>query len=303
MKSSKGVNMGFLKVFSKSKDIPKIDDELDVPPAPPKFLESEALPDTVIDEELPKSKKSKKAAKREKFPKVPPLEDLEMPRFEEPSLPSIPKMPPIEPKPEGKIELPPLPDLPPLQESTEKAGGLPPLPKLEKPKKRFSLFGRKPKIKKKTPELKLPELPPLEEPKEPEVPELPPLEEHEAPQFPTLPGAEFTGISPEEKTKPMMVQQPLHTLPKEPIHPLTKEKPKIRIEKPVAARSKFIRIENFGQVLTNLDHIKDKLKGFEDNPVLEDAQTKVDGQLNKWNSIVNDINRKLNFVEKTLFER
>jgi len=278
--------MGFLN-FKKKRKLPA-DIDLDLPPEPPKMMAKESSTSGPIDEELmvPKAKKSKlPKLKKEKMPELPPL-----PKIEEHELPPLPK----------EEELPELPPLPGEYE-------LPPLPELEaKPKKRLFSFLKPKKAKKGKIGEELPELPPLPEihempPKaEKEFPELPPLpEEHELPSLPEVHARapEMPKLPPihEEKVPEMRPLLREHEMPAPgPIAP-----PK-DIGKP---KPKFITINDFRYIQSSIRSARDMVKGmdgfFSD---LDGVKTNRHKRYGEWHNSLKDIQRKIMFVDKTLFE-
>lgn len=267
--------MAFLNFMKKREELPS-DIDLDMPPEPPKMMEEEILTEEPIDEELMPLKKTKpkklkvKAPKEEKLPELPPLPEVGGEEF--PALPPLPEEE-KKPLPELAEKLPPLPE-----EKPEELGELPPPPQIGKEKKGFFSFLKPKKAAEKLP------LPKIEE----EIPAVPPL-----------PGAgeEFPAIPPlpeKEEVLPKLEKEiPVPKL----IEPLKPEP-----EKPII-KQKFITIDDFRQIQGNISDTKGILKGIDDFfTKLEEVKGIGDKEYLELNNSLQDIQRKIMFVDKTLFK-
>lgn len=149
--------------------------------------------------------------------------------------------------------------------------------------------------------------PPIPKPKgakeELEIPPAPPSEE-ELPEFPEIP--EFK----EEKPK-------IHEIPSAPPEPI---KPKAeKIEEKVFKEEKaeitkaelheevtkptFVRMESFQSIISELNLIKSIAKESEDAIArVDDFAGDQEKEFNKWQTQLNDIQKKLIFVDKTTFK-
>jgi hypothetical protein len=305
--------MAFLNFAKKKGKIPDTTD-LDIPPEPPKIMEEDISTNEPIDEELMPLRKTK--PKKEKLPEIPPLpkmeeleplpeeglaakelKELELPPppvkkkrgffFRKPKkaveIPSIEEeLPPLPPLPKGEEEIPPMPSspreekkLPPLPEKE-----IPPMPSLPEIEEELPAIPPLPKEEKE-----FPEIPPIPETKE-KVPELPPLPE----KVPTLPelerGIHFTPPKPPPPERP--VQEPLK--PEEPLH------------EEVKPRKRFIVLDDFKQIQSNITNTKSTLKDiYSYLSELEEVKG-IDKKYSELNNNLQDIQKKLVFVDKTLFK-
>ncbi len=287
--------MAFLNFAKKKEKIPDTTD-LDIPPEPPKIVEEEISTKEPMDEELMPFKPKTKA--KERLPEIPPLPSIEelepLPESEEElaaeelkelELPPPPvkkkrrfffrkpkKVAEKLPLPSIEEELPPLPplpeeekELPPLPEIEEEIPPMPPLPKEEE----------------------FPEIPPVPETEE-EIPAMPPLPE----KVPTLPELEreihFTPLKPTPPPE-RPVREPLR--PKEPLP-----------EEGISIRKKFITIDDFKQIQNNITNTKSTLKDIHFYLSELEEHKKMDRKYLELNNSLQDIQKKLVFVDKTLFK-
>lgn len=263
--------------------LPPLPEEHELPPLPG---HDEKLPEMPP---LPKAGEKKKMfsfLKRKKTPK-----GKEMPHVKEEPLeiPAVPEMhgakaPELPPLPE-EHELPPLPghndipDVPPLPEEH----GLPPLPDHKKIVPDVHPIHHEPK------------LPPL-----PGEHELPPLPGHEdIPDVPPLPKEQELPPLPEEHELPPIKEAPKveHKLP-----PL-----KEKVEKPampvVGPAERFVTLDQFRLIQGDISGIKNDLKGIDEFFVrLEEEKSGIDHKYSEWQHSLQDIQRKIIFVDKTLFK-
>ena len=215
-------------------------------------------------------------------PPLPPgMEDKELSvggkELEE--LPELPEIPDIE----GDISLdkPPSPELKPL---TEK-----PLPELELPEEKLD------------PE----ELPPS--------PELPKLDEGIEKPEPPKPGPLFGSRPRPLFGAQLQKETPNIRLPPEPI---PKIKPYERLERAAVREQKgvlqhkeakgpiFVRVERFRDILTGTNTIKNNLKiASQSIAKLNELDANRDKVLEKWHNVMMDLQKKLIFIDKTLFKR
>ena len=267
--------MGLLNLMGKKRELP-MDIDLDMPPAPPKIgMEEETYREEPIDEELmPLNKKALKPRKikapkiEEELPEIPPL-----PEMEEPELPHLPEEEEQLPQLED-IELPPFPE--DVPESKAKKKGL------------FSFL----KPRKAVKEMPLPKeefagLPPLPElGEEKEFPELPTLEEDM--------GAASIGPFKEEMGEvPPRIETEVHiNRPREPLRQVVEN-----------VKPKFVTITNFRDIQKEINNAKSSLKGIDlFFARLEEVKNVRDKAYKEWYDSLNDIHRKVMFVDKTLFE-
>lgn len=278
--------MGFLNFMKKKEELPA-DIDLDMPPEPPKIgLEKDFSAEYPIDEELMPLKRRNQQKKAQKFnakkekmklPELPPLPEVEA------ELPELPPLPEADDVSAGELpELPPLPD----EENFEQRLSAAP----EKKKGLFSLFKKKQVTEKAQVRTvnELPLLPEIGEESEiderlPELPQFPDMEEISAP-IPITPEPELP-ISRSLPGKPSTLKI---------------EKPKV--SKPIV-KTKFITISEFRNIQSIINDAKSNLKGI-DVFFSELAQVKSDKdkEYTGWYNALQDIQRKIMFVDKTLFE-
>lgn len=179
-------------------------------------------------------------------------------------------------KKEGKkvnLEIPPPPP-PSLQK---------PLPEFKKPK----IEQIEPKFKPITPKLNIPEIS-FKPPHKPQI-NIPKTVMQPIRFKPSFPKPEFK----HEEHK--------HEEHKHEEH--IEEEPKIIPEKHITHKEIFVRTENFKHVVDNLNSIKKKIKESENAlSRLNDVKNDEDKQYEKWHSQLEEVQRKLMFVDKMLFE-
>ena len=165
----------------------------------------------------------------------------------------------------------------------------------------------------KRPNLESIELPPLppEDESFPSLPELPPLpdepklkqfdEEIQSPIFPEIPEDAPSELPPFPEMKREIPRINMGKIEEE---DAKKEKALLekarerRIEKPI-----FVRVEDFKQVLADINEIKAEIKNAEDCLVqITEVKNEKDKGYNAWNSELKDLERKFIFIDKTLFE-
>ena len=209
-------------------------------------------------------------------------------------------IPPLHPDFEGKRlkgtkkELPEFPELPEMPEAEE------PFPETLKEKPVREEFPSE----KPSPELKIPPLP-----------ELPKIEEgFGEPEFPQ-PRRPLFGV---HKPMPIVTEQKLPAQPKIEATPkrMPEIKPYERLEKAAVKEERavlkykkvkkpiFIRVDRFREVLTGTDAIKNNLKiAAQSIAKLDGICADKDKVLGKWHNVMMDLQKKLIFIDKTLFKR
>ncbi|NQU79205.1 hypothetical protein HQ545_05560 [Candidatus Woesearchaeota archaeon] len=223
-------------------------------------------------------------------------------------LPPIPKIEGLEGFPELKQDsLPPLPEssLPPLP--SELPGNLPPLPtenKFSMPEMITPLM-KEDMVKKTEPKLqKLPDFPTPSQ-----LPELT-AAKFQPTQFPDVPSPDMVPdtIPPlegvpeppkyrEEKTpKEIIAESAPVTLPEHTLRPAPKQRD--------ANGPRFIKTDDFRQVLEQIEDIKSKFK--EEDDILfriTEIKNAQDSKFEDFRQSLEDMQRKLLFVDRSLFER
>lgn len=191
-------------------------------------------------------------------------------------------------KKEGKKEGLDIP--PPPPPSLQKAFSKEPTPKIDIPK-----------FEQPKPKMQL--IPKLDKPEIPFKPEKPkiniPKKIMEPIRFkPSFPKPEFKFPKPEFKPH---IEQPKSHLEMHEEH--EDIKPNIIPEKHVTNKEIFVRTENFKFVVDNLNSIKKKIKESEKALArLNDIKNSEDKEYEKWHSQLEDVQRKLMYADKTLFE-
>jgi len=161
-------------------------------------------------------------------------------------------------------------------------------------------------FKKRQKQLDLPPPPPPEF-LQPELPEddleLPPLPELE-PIGPEETKATNYEIPPLEEEFPLplepmpKLEEPMKTIePQEPID-LTKEKPETKSRGPI-----FIKVDDYRNILENVNVIRNKIN--ESDYIIEalnDLKTKIDSEFEKWREEFEEMQRKVMYMDKALFE-
>lgn len=152
--------------------------------------------------------------------------------------------------------------------------------------------------------------PDLEPPKKPEIPEempklpvsKPPEISEEMPKSPEFPRFE-------EKVKPLPSQK-LTPPPHRARHPISQmERATIREEKHVLmhettpSKPIYLEVENFKEIKRSATLIKNDLRNADEILVkLQDIKENKDKKFNKWQKTMEDIQKKMIFMDKTLFE-
>jgi len=174
----------------------------------------------------------------------------------------------------------------------------------------FNFFKRKEKkVEEIKPEKKLGKLvpPPAPAGKELDIPPAPPSEE-DLPEFPELP--KFKGkLQPEKPKIPKLTLPKLK--PKKPAIPEAEnlEKEAVKEEKFEFEEHKelikpvFVKMEMFQSIINELNLIKNVAKESDDAIArVGDFAQDQEKEFNKWQSQLADIQKKLIFVEKTMFK-
>ena len=175
------------------------------------------------------------------------------------------------------------------------------------------LFGKK---KKELPPLELPkyetgsnlkELPPLPDIPAPsaEIGELPPLED-----LPPMPAEEEPFVfAPEEEAKPEdvpEVNEDEHGFQiygeEEKLLPAPKEIKTEEAPKFVDVGELFVRSDDYTEIMQNIKAIRAKVNESDKTFMnVKELKSQSEKELNKMRDIVEDINKKLNYVDKTVF--
>lgn len=172
-------------------------------------------------------------------------------------------------------------------------------------------------LKKKTKKLDIPPPPPaLDIPPPPEdldLPELPPLPEEimseekkgTTPE-PPMKFPEFPKIEP--ITEEVMPIKPIPTLPTHEFEPKKKEKKETTVVKekrfPSVGKDIFVKADQYKEILESVDVTKRKIR--ESEKILErlnEIKNIKDNEFEKWRTLLEDIERKSVYIDKTLFER
>ena len=65
----------------------------------------------------------------------------------------------------------------------------------------------------------------------------------------------------------------------------------------------FVKVEEYKEILDVLDMIKDKVKEIRENiNDIHSLRNEEDAELAMWNTTINDIERKINNIDKMMFE-
>lgn len=165
-------------------------------------------------------------------------------------------------------------------------------------------FPTMPKFEEKTmssPENKLPNFPDLEL-NEPKMP-------NELPEPPQLPEVEEKIEMPVVRTKPSVmpeIKKPKLTDPididKKEIQAIKESKAVLEHE-PVPLKPIYIKIEKFKEIKKSSGIIKNDIKNNEDILAkLHDIKSEKDKEFDKWSKTLDDIQKRLIYVDKTLFK-
>ncbi len=154
-------------------------------------------------------------------------------------------------------------------------------------------------------------------PKKLDIP--PPPEDLELPELPPLPGEEEEIKKPEEVPKEIPELKPIReeTIPIKPIptipsHEIEPEKEEIK--KPIAVvkeqrfpptgKEMFVKADRYRELLKSVNIVKGKIKESEN--ILErlnEIKNIKDKEFEKWRTLLEDMERKAVYIDKTLFER
>lgn len=133
-------------------------------------------------------------------------------------------------------------------------------------------------------------------PKPPEPPkELPPLFEEKVPEeLPDFPEFEHKELLLPEIPQPKEIE-------------VKEEAPLMKMEKPEIPRHEkgpiFVEVNDFKKMLEEVTHIKNELKSGDTSAEKTlDIKNEQDRKFTKFKSIVEDLERKILYVDKTLFE-
>ena len=267
--------------------------DLDMPPEPPKIgIEDDFSSTDSPDEELmPYLKTSKKQNK----PKMPESYNDELPEL--PALPDLDdENPAIPPSRYGSITHSQLPAWPEEHESDNISNfgdlKLPQLPDIKKEKKGLFSFLKLKKAPKKA-QLQGKE----------EFSNLPPLpdfgSEHELPELPS-----FSNRDEEYRSEQEFEEAPISALPARFEQP-TPKPPKPQKEKKITEQplTKFITLNEFKSIQNGINDSKSSLKGIDS--FFSDIDSAKANQDKKYEGLYNslqDIHRKILFIDKTLFK-
>ncbi len=170
-------------------------------------------------------------------------------------------------------------------------------------------------LKKRPKKLDIPPPPPaLDIPPPPEDLELPDLE---LPELPPLPGEEefMPEIEEPEPTKKIpefpKIKPIKEEIPIKPILPIPElKKPKVKAIKPVEKEEAeipkkeiFLKVDHYKNVLESLNVVKKKIN--ESEKIVErlnEIKNTKDKEFEKWRTLLEDMERKFVYVDKTFFE-
>ncbi|HII72257.1 TPA: hypothetical protein HA265_05885 [Candidatus Woesearchaeota archaeon] len=229
------------------------------------------------------------------LPNIPRPEGIPKP----PELPEMPDMP----SDEG-LGLPELPEMPPMQEAEVKTV-IPKIPKVPE--------APKPEVK------KAPKMP--EAPRMPKVPTLPKVEqlpryepEAEAmPEFPSAPEAEYVpervpplegiGEVPDFKAPPRVQKAaPSRSMFETPQR--TKEEVRTAPQRRVLSGPLFVKVTSFKDIMLHIEDILARFKEEDDVFFrMTDIKNTQDKRYENFRLSLEDVQRKLLFIDKSLFER
>lgn len=129
-------------------------------------------------------------------------------------------------------------------------------------------------------------------PKPPELPELPEVEEEPEEKIIDEVKPEIPSFEPERFEE--KIEEPV----REEKVPLKVHKPE-EVTKPI-----FLKLSQYKEVLDNIDMIKDNLNNFEEASIrLDELKDIKDNKFTKWNAHFKDVQKRLGFVDKTLFAK
>ena len=153
-----------------------------------------------------------------------------------------------------------------------------------------------------------------------ELPPLPPLEE--SPEFDIRKvsgfSEEFGLPSLEDESKEEEIEMPSMPIERRPVMQAVKEKPariisaaeeepkEAAVEEELTEEAEqplFVRVDQYKNILEGISSIKSKLKSAEDViGSLNDIKNTKDKEFEKWRAELESIERKLSYIDKTLFE-
>ncbi len=177
-------------------------------------------------------------------------------------------------------------------------------------------FPEMPEAEKPLPELNIPSEKPSPKLKLPSMPELPKIEgDLEEPELPQPRRPLFGAQTP----RPVASEQKLSPPPEMGVPPpqrVPETRPYERMERAAVREERavlkhkdvkepiFIRVDRFRDILTGTDNMRDNLRTAGQSIVkLNDIDANRDKVLEKWNNVMIDMQKKLIFIDKTLFKR
>ncbi len=145
----------------------------------------------------------------------------------------------------------------------------------------------------------------LDLPPAPPIGDLPSLE-REFPSLPEMPS--IPSFSSEELPEPPRMSLPNRLPNPEPVVE-EPEMPKPKIEKPLSPKKEsnfspiYMEVDKYRDILEEMSSIKDSIKAA-DNALqkLYELKDNRDKEIGRWHARMEDIQRKLNFLDKSLFE-
>lgn len=148
----------------------------------------------------------------------------------------------------------------------------------QKPKKGFSLFQKKKK------EEALPELPPINEQPMPELPEM--YSPHDGDSIAGVPGPSF--------------EETVQIQPQPAIQPIAEKK---QVLAKVQKTEKYLKVDGFQLILSEFNEIKKTVRNAVGIPTdVQDKEKELNREFEAWKATMKDIQRKLLFIDKQLFE-
>ncbi|MBI2545622.1 hypothetical protein HYV81_00390 [Candidatus Woesearchaeota archaeon] len=131
----------------------------------------------------------------------------------------------------------------------------------------------------------------------PPLPDLPPIENTEVPEPKSY---EIPSLENEEFPLP-----PLEVMPKQELQVKTDEPKQIPVPETIPKKDVpvFVKIDEYRNILENINTIRNKIK--ESDYVVEalgDLRTKVEAEFEKWREDLEEMQRKLLYIDKVVFE-
>lgn len=151
-------------------------------------------------------------------------------------------------------------------------------------------------------DLKLPELPPMPDIEEEPIKE---VEPHEVPEkVPEL-------MPIKEETPPIqpkiVEQQPPPPIEPEPQPEVEKAEPRAVIKEqkiPAMGKEMFVKADKYREILESIDIVRRKVRQSENLlKRMDEIKNIKDKEFEKWRNLLEDIERKSVYIDKTLFER